>query len=220
MGIAKSSFYYGVLHVKGGGHGWCEKYHLGGLSNYVNARTAFLHIVLARTMILANDFVIHHARVSRLDVKRERKVVPGVPFSPLNTDTEAGSPPVITACNDVKSCIQISFETDTGAWNNRLIRGIRDAWVTGNTCVVTPSIPASVVLGDLVAGKTKEVALGSYMRAVMDLDVHKYADTTPGQEGTLITEPWTSAAVVQVTSRDTGKAFRSGRGRAPVFNAA
>jgi hypothetical protein len=141
-----------------------------------------------------------------------------LPLPALSLDTEAGPPIAITECNDVKSCIQLAFETPTGAWANRLIRGLRDGWVTGHACTVVPSIPAAITVADTVAGKTAAVALGTYIRAVLQYGVHKYPDPAAGQEGTYLTEVWESGVVAQVTSRDTGRAFRSGRGRAPVFS--
>jgi len=217
MGIATASLYVGVLHCRLRGKGWSEKYELGGLASYAAAKTAFNVITLARTMLLANTGDVVHARVSKKDTKRERKALDGLPLPALDLLAEAGPPIAIEACNDVKSCIQVALETADGNWANRLIRGVRDSWIANHACIVTPSIPAAVTAADTVAGKTEAVALGTYLRALLQYTVHLEPDPAAGQEGTFLSEPWDSAVVVQVTSRDTGRAFRSGRGRAPAF---
>lgn len=213
MGVPASAYYVGVMHIRGKNHGWCEKYNLGALSGYPGAIIDFNFLVQARRMILANTFEICWARVSHLDTARERKAVVTSPTLPLNLDTEAGPPIAIGECNDVKSCIHLALETDTGKWANRFLRGVRDEWVLGNLCTVTPSVPGAVVIGDLVAGKTAAVALGSFIRCVLGYDRYRFKDGSNPTTYDSLT--WTSWAIRGITARDTGRPFGCGRGRAP-----
>lgn len=213
MGVPASAYFVGVMHIRGLNHGWAEKFNLGALSGYTDALNNMNYLVQARRMILADDFRIAYARVSKLDTAREAKAIVTSDQGPLNLDSEAGPPIAIESCNEVKSCIHLRFETDDGNWANRFVRGVRDSWTSGALLTVTPSVPGSVLITDLVAGKTAAVALGSYIRTLLTIDKYRYKDGTGPV--TYTSKIWTSYALRGITSRDTGKPFGAGRGRAP-----
>ncbi len=202
---------YGVLYVAGANHGFSEKYVVKTASSTTlsTAQDAFAKFVKFRQLILAKGTQIVWARVSMGDTTRQRLRCIDAPLDPVALSTEGGG---IGDMNDMKSAIHIAFETAGGAWANRLVRGYRDAWVSGANVAVTPTVQASVVPGtDDVAGLTAAVAFGNFIRAVMQYTRRVQESTsTPGLA---VFSDWSTYVVRGVTGRDTGRAFGSGRGR-------
>lgn len=203
MGISTSGLYQVRMRFVGFGRRWTEKYFIGAFSNFDDPKVIGLKLVKGRCMILANGITVKRATAHKLDTSRDRRKVIILPVTGLNLLSEAGPPIVLEDCNNITACINATYETNAGKWNLRQWRGIRDTWVTGDamTFDYTPFVgtPADA---DLVAGKTKEVALGTWLKLVQVYDFMKVKDLAV--PGTFNPDAWANVTVDGVSHRDTG----------------
>lgn len=209
---AIQGYWYLQTMFKGKGKTWGEKYHLKSQTSIGSALTGAASLVLARRLILANDIKVDWARISKMDTSRDRRAVITIPVPGFELDTEVDPNPDLEDCNDIKSCLHVAYETAEGQWNNRFFRGLRDSWVTGAELQFTPTKPGAAVTDlDFVTGKTKEVALGNFLEAVMQFD--EWTRPSPTDVTLIQRNSWINWAVIGMTSRDTGASWRAGRGR-------
>lgn len=200
----------GVLHINGHNHGWAEKVILktAGSPTLGSAQAAMALYVPFRQIVMAAGYQIVWARASMGDTSRATLRAIDAPLDPKALSTEGGG---ITFSNDVKSACHIRLETATGRWSNRLVRGLRDGWISANALnSVTPTVPGTVVPGtDDQAGLTAAVAFGNFIRALLQYTRHVEESDTH----TAILTDWATYNIRGITAHDTGRPFGSGKGR-------
>jgi len=212
------------------GGGFVENYKID-TTDYDIAKQKLAKILTSRSAILAYAWGIVHATVSAKTVRGDSSI-PQVdntrptPASgkycngPLLLNNNAIAVPadevdlaVDAVCNDKEVALLFRFDTGTGKRVSRIVRAIRDSWVTNNLVQfggMTPSLPWTEP--DTAALDTYSVALNNYLRQVafQTRYMEKIPATSPQEYNALA---WASIEYQRVSYRDMGRGFSDSRGR-------
>lgn len=217
MSTAKIGTYFCKLILRGLGIKATEIYPLGPLGARIDAVNIGINIAKARRLILAAPFQIQRASIHSFGGKRDRSLVQNGAADPLNVDTEAGPPIAIESTNDKKSCLLLQMETAGGDWSTRPISFLRDTWIAaGNLQFVPTPYTAPLIPGThLVAGLTKENAMGNFIGVIRDYV--KLYQRDPLVTGNVDILSLPNFTLLDVSSRDRGATAGSPRGRQRVL---
>ena len=192
------------------------------------ARTYAKEILKARSYLLAKDFSIVRASLSRYEIFKDSLTPGAYPAIPvlLAAATDAGG--VIDDCNNTGVGIEFRFITTSGHRRNMILRGVRDGWIKGNKEVsallpapndaeVAPYITSITAVS---ATTTSAAVLKNYLSLVRDLTCHVrsnplYPITDPSNKYLL--ETWNKFVYRFVGQHDTGEIKGATRGRKPAF---
>lgn len=205
---------HGRLYINGYGRGFKEDYPLPTATGYSDAITQMGKILEARQALLADGTSIVYSSVSRYQNTPDRRVMWQCPLDPIPTDTEHADSDTIEGVDKIQVCYQVTFETADGKAVNRYIRAIRDSWVVHGVWTIIPSSTTVGVPGAMpVANSTAIAYLTHYLNTVgyytgrIDPASLKIAGLNA------VFQPFVAFNIAQVTTRKTGRAFRSGKGR-------
>lgn len=205
------------LVLRGYGRSWTEEYPLGdGGGSRATAKVIGTDIAKGRRLILGGNIQIIDAAIHDNDSIPDRTACQTGATSALNLDTEAGPPIDIEVPHSVHDALLVQGETSEGYWLNRYFTGLRDSWIEGNLCVITPTIYTAGTFNAgtmLVAGLTAAVAWGTWLGMLRDfVRLHKHVTKT-----TVDIKSLSVINVRECTRRDRGSTARGGRGRAEVL---
>lgn len=215
MAVRKSDNLHGRLQFAGYNRTWKEDFPLRLAVDYPTARTQLGKIATAYRGVMAAGVSIVYGSVSRYAKTPDRKTLTGMPMNPVANDLEATPPVVILGVDKVTTCFQVTYETDDGRTANRYIRGIRDPWVAaGQPTVAVGTIDCTVVPGAFLGAGGTDIVNLSYLINCIGYYTGRVDPASLNLVGlNAVWTPWTSANVVQATSRKTGTSFRKGVGR-------
>lgn len=214
--------------INGTGGGWTETHHLPTI-NLSQAKTSAAEILTARSRLLAADYKIVRATLSRYKVFKDSFRPAAYSNYPRALATEAAGPPEVPDfCNDNEVGLSYRFTTDSGRFRLMIIRGIRDEWVTNKklSSILFPSpdanfaAPYTASTVTFVAGTTTgATVLKDYLSLVRDLTCNAisnplYPATDP--INTLRMETFSKFNFRGIKSHDTGSIYGS-RGRKGVY---
>lgn len=196
-----------VNHVSG--YGFSESYPLATPDRgYAKADAAL--ICSNRALLLADGMSIVNSVISNSDTVRDSMLPAAHLIDPLELDTEDGEG--VEECNRMNEGYLIRLYTNEGKWITRLIRGLRDSWISGVNATVTPSAttgPGSWTTPD--AGFTAADALGQFLSVLL----HKtqYVKKLPTDPVSYDNIAWQGVGVERTGSRDCGPGYSPSRGR-------
>lgn len=188
----------------------------GGLTENLQFNTAIIADAKAlclaycnyRAAILPKDFEIVAAVVSLKTKKFDRYPVTGFATKGILLAAEMTDP---DPCNVPQDGLLYRFDTMAGKATNRLLRLVRDSWITnkqamfGSTYLAAPFVPGAVP----VATEGYTVALDKWVKWVGANTVfHKL--TAPNTWDVL---PFQRIQFLRVSTRDFGKGYSMTRGR-------
>ena len=198
------------------GQGFSETYIIDE-DNYPDAEPKAQAIMNARAALMPLGCTMDWARISKESVNRDSRALivgsfkAGTLLSPVTADTDTET--ALEASNNVSSGLMYRFDGADGEWGNRLIRCVRDSWVTNQwiatVAATTPAKTDAPVA--LAAGMTMQAALNHYLIAVMNNSV------IFGKSG-IVDQPYRVTPIDQcrfrgVRKRDTGAPFGVSAGR-------
>lgn len=127
---------YVDLKLKFGGPSarWTEKLQMAN-DTPANIAQRATRLINARTRLLALNFYLESAIFSYQNVLRDGYPAVGTWIFGIliYDDVAAATETVIAPCNNSESGFEYRFQASNGHFDLRLLRGIRDPWITGNT---------------------------------------------------------------------------------------
>jgi hypothetical protein len=220
-----SSYFKGVMSFAFKDIGWSESYPLT-YGSRENALTGFTNMVYARSAWMAPGVTIKFARVS-LETR------PGV-IAPIQANVRDASAVDVpyplgphaalaslqqTAPNDPKTGVRFRLETDSGSWNNRVLRGISDVMIQNfelnapNPAVlVFPTLAAFEALGGPGNMTNPVNAMKSYLGYLLWRT--RKISKDPQVANGFLAEPWFRGLCRGVGGRKPGRPFGVSPGKA------
>ena len=198
------------------GLGFSETYVIDK-DNYADAEPLAQQIVTARAALMPLSCTMDWARLSKESVQRDSRALivgsynSGTLLSPVTTDIDTEV--ALEASNNVSSGLMYRFDGADGEWSNRLIRCVRDSWITAQwIAVVASTTPAKAdVPVAIAAGMTMQDALNHYLIRVMNNAVIYGKSGDPAAPFRVT--PIDQVRFRGVRKRDTGAPFGASRGR-------
>ena len=198
-----------VLHINHPRAGWMETYYLK-TNSYPLALDAAKLLVHYRRSFIAEGCKIVWARVSFLGRPRERQGLEGLPLGPLPQHPQ-GVP-----VDNPNDALHYAFETQTGRWGNRLLRGIADDLVADfiyNGVMPEPLPPAQALSSPLDGGASLNRIRQSFLRWLVNNTMCvRIQEAGPPTLGDAV--DWQRVFPRRVTTRRSGRPFGLHRGRA------
>lgn len=204
------TFMLGRLYISGETSGWVENYPMNIQSDLTLARTNLATLATARARILAKGHKILRATVSNKEVRRDAVIASGYVYEPVIIGSEMDAP---EETNTSGVGLLFRFDTGDGRFSNRLIKGVRDSWITRNR--FTLGTPTAYPTGGPYLSYSAPAAalalLGDYLAKFRDLCcLFKQTGTGPNSYTPFSYE---SYVFRRVSKHDEGKRIGIGRGR-------
>lgn len=196
--------------------GWSESFLINSI-DYAAAKTKLATICDYRSAILAAEFEITHATVSKSLIKGDSAVPADYEPAPVLLAAEVS----IETCNNPGVGLLYRFDTGTGKHSNRIIRGVRDGWILNNAAQFGSAyITVFTGVGSRPAfGTAMGTALDAFIKTVAAntvfiVDRDKLdLDPAPDPSERFEAVPWNRVQFRKVAQRDTGPGFSAHRGR-------
>lgn len=207
------SFWRGKLTIGSPYDSFTEIYDMAPGSTKTQAQTALGLIMTARVPLLAGDMTIKRASLSNSNGERDKAPPIGGAYDPILVGAEVA----IENSNLTGDGLDFRFETLTGKFATKCIKGVRDSWIENNTFTITPS--ASYPIGGpylaYAAPDAEADLISNFLSIVRDKTALYVWDEDTDMYDNWTFETW----VFRMTSRrKIGGRFAFGRGRQRNFS--
>ncbi len=203
-------YHIGKLYIEAETTAWVETYPMNTIADVSVARTNLQTIATKRSRILARGHKIVRASVSRKAAARFTLPVGGYSTSPVLLGAEMTDPEY---ANTSGVGLLFRFDTGDGKVSRRLLRGVRDTWITRNrNSIGAPTVYG--VGGPYLTYSAPDTALnliGDYLASVRDLTVMIKA--TGGSPASYVPYTFEEWSYIRVAKHDEGKRIKISSGR-------
>lgn len=216
-------FVEGKIFIDGQFGGFSESYKFRPDIDIISARTVLGNIIKARGRLLAKNHSILRGVVSQWSVNRDKHTPLGTSYSDYQPRL-IGSEMAIEECNSTGTGLLYRFDSGVGKFANRLLRGVRDSWITANASTLgaftdyalnaylgggpTPAYTDPVAAADLI---------GNYLAYVRDVTAI-YVYDLASAPNVWIPYTFDSVQYRRVGSHDTGKRNSVSKGKKSVMS--
>jgi len=215
----------GTLYINGGGVGWAEKHFISTpqaspptAADYTDATNRFFKICTTRSWLLAAGFTIVWARVSSTFAVRDSVAAIAGPIVGGLLADETPPEAVLEVCNEPDDALLYRFEDGVGRFGQRMVRGLRDSWITDTKAVgaLTGPIfgPGTYTAGGYAnpTVKNRGNVLNNYLVSLQENTI--MAAKKVAGPNNWITFPLTNVIYRYAANRKSGNPFQRSHGRA------
>jgi len=146
-----------TVKINGPDYGWTEEYALGEI-DFDAADTVAKKLLDARSRLFHSSVSIVHAVMTDAAVKRASRIANNYNAIPVLLDAEADLTVQAVVNNDGVGML-VRFETANGEHSTRLLRGIRDSWVSDNKLVL---VQPALAITDVSIGLSQFTVAGAH----------------------------------------------------------
>lgn len=225
-GIAVSTWYYGIMKIKSNVDAWTEIYPFKPAGTLLEAQKSLGQLLADRSALLSSDCVVSELHVSQKGGARDKWPALTDTSPPLRIPDDyfdgvlVGSEIAIEGSNTTGDGVTYRFETGTGQYDTKAIKGVRDSWIVRNIFNVDPGAPYPVggpylAVGEVTPATAEGLVLANFLSYYRDHCAMYQFDSGAGNYKSFT---FSSYWFRQVTRRKVGGKGMFGKGRQSSYS--